>query len=107
MSIPSRSRIQSAAVWGGGSAAVGPGVPSKRAKRPKRIPAVFTHAESMAILDRLRAVNWLICKLLYGSGLRGIEALRLRVKDLDFDRLQITIRDAKGQKELNRSGSRG
>ena len=70
-----------------------------RAKRPKRIPAVFTHAESMAILDRLRGVNWLFCKILYGSGLRGIEALRLRVKDLDFDRFQITIRDAKGQKD--------
>jgi len=70
-----------------------------RAKRPKRIPAVFTHAESMAILDRLRGVNWLVCKLIYGSGVRGIEALRLRVKDLDFDRLQITIRDAKGQKD--------
>lgn len=70
-----------------------------RARRPKRIPAVFTHAESMAILNRLRGVNWLVCKLLYGSGLRGIEALRLRVKDLDFERLQITIRDAKGQKD--------
>ena len=54
-----------------------------RAMRPKRIPAVFTHVESMAILDRLRGVNWLVCKLLYGSGLRGIEALRLRVKDLE------------------------
>ncbi len=70
-----------------------------RAKRAKRIPAVFTHAESIAILDRLRGLSWLVCKLLYGSGLRGIEALRLRVKDLDFDRLQITIRDAKGQKD--------
>ena len=70
-----------------------------RAKRPKRIPAVFTHAESTAILNRLRGVNWLVCKLLYGSGLRGIEALRLRVKDVDFGRIQITIRDAKGQKD--------
>lgn len=70
-----------------------------RAKRPKRIPAVFTHAESMAILDRLRGVNLLVSKLLYGGGLRGIEALRLRVKDLDFDRCQIAIRDAKGQKD--------
>lgn len=70
-----------------------------RAKRPKRIPAVFTHAESMAILERLCGVNWLVCTLLYGSGLRGIEALRLRVKDLDCDRLQITVRDAKGQKD--------
>jgi integrase len=40
-----------------------------------------------------------VCKLLYGSGLRGIEARRLRVKDLDFERLQITVRDAKGQKD--------
>jgi integron integrase len=70
-----------------------------RAKRPTRIPAVFTHAEAIAILDRLRGVNLLISKLLYGGGLRGIEALRLRVKDLDFDRHQIAIRDAKGQKD--------
>lgn len=70
-----------------------------RAKRPKRIPAVFTHAESKAILSRLRGVHWLVCKLLYGGGLRGIEALRLRIKDVDFDRLQIIIRDAKGQKD--------
>jgi site-specific recombinase XerD len=65
-----------------------------RAKRPKRIPVVFSHAESTAILDRMRGVNWLVCKLLYGSGLRGIESLRVRVKDLGFDRLQITVRDA-------------
>ena len=70
-----------------------------RAKRPKYIPAVFTHAESTAILKRLRGVNWLVCKLMYGSGLRGIEALRLRVKDLDLERLQIVIRDAMGHKD--------
>ena len=70
-----------------------------RAKRPDRIPTVFTHAEATAILRRLRGVNWLIGKLLYGSGLRGIEALRLRVKDLQFDRLQIEVRDAKGQND--------
>jgi len=70
-----------------------------RAKRPQRIPVVFTHDETKAILARLNGVNWLVCTLLYGAGLRGIEALRLRVKDLDFERLQITIRDAKGQKD--------
>lgn len=70
-----------------------------RAKRSDRIPTVFTHAEATAILRRLRGVNWLIGKLLYGGGLRGIEALRLRVKDLQFDRLQIKVRDAKGQKD--------
>ncbi len=47
-----------------------------RAKRPKRIPAVFTHTESMEILDRLRGVHWLVSTILYGSGLRGIEVVR-------------------------------
>ena len=70
-----------------------------RAKRSSRIPAVFTHTEATSILNRLTGLNWLVCKLLYGSGVRGIEALRLRVKDLDFERLQITIRDAKGHKD--------
>jgi integron integrase len=70
-----------------------------RARRPKRVPTVFSHSEAMAILRKLRGVNWLVCTLLYGSGLRGIEVLRLRVKDLDFERLQLTVRDAKGQKD--------
>lgn len=70
-----------------------------RAKRPSRTPTVFTHAEATAILRRLHGTNWLIGKLLYGSGLRGVEALRLRVKNLQFDRLQIEVRDAKGQKD--------
>ncbi len=70
-----------------------------RANRPKRVPAVFSHAEATAVIAHLEGVNWLVCKLLYGSGMRGIEALRLRVKDVDFERLQIMVRDGKGQKD--------
>ena len=66
-----------------------------RAKRPLRTPVVFTHQEAMAVLANLDGVYWLIGRLLYGSGLRVMECLRLRVKDLDFTRLQITVRDTK------------
>jgi integron integrase len=70
-----------------------------RAKRPRRIPVVFTHQEALAVLANLEGVHWLIGKLLYGSGLRVTECLRLRVKDLDFARLQITVRDTKSGRD--------
>ena len=70
-----------------------------RAKRPRRVPVVFTHQQSLAVLANLSGAYWLIGKLLYGSGLRVTECLRLRVKDLDFERLQITVRDAKGDRD--------
>ena len=70
-----------------------------RAKRPKRLPAVLTREEVRAVLDRLDGVPKLIAVLLYGGGLRLLEALRLRVKDLDFPRAQITVRDGKGAKD--------
>ena len=69
------------------------------AKRPQRLPVVFTPAEVRAVLAHLRGTNALVARLLYGSGLRLLEALRLRVKDLDFARKQITVRDGKGQKD--------
>jgi integrase len=63
-----------------------------RAKRPGRIPVVFTHEEALAVLANLDGVYWLIGKLLYGSGLRVMECLRLRIKDLEFARAQLLVR---------------
>ena len=71
----------------------------ERAKRPQRLPVVFTKSEVGRILLYLEGSNWLMASLLYGSGLRLMECVRLRVKDLDFEYNQIVIRDAKGQKD--------
>ena len=70
-----------------------------RAKKPKRLPVVFTPEEAMAIVEELEGQRWLMGMLLYGGGLRLMECLRLRVKDLDFDRLQVTVREGKGDKD--------
>ena len=70
-----------------------------RAKRPKRLPVVLTRDEVRAVLARLKGVNRLVAHLLYGSGLRLLEGLRLRVKDLEFGQQQIIVRDGKGQKD--------
>jgi integron integrase len=70
-----------------------------RAKRSEHLPVVFTAAEAAAILDRMSGVPKLVASLLYGSGLRLSEALRLRVKDIDFEAVSITVRDAKGAKD--------
>jgi integron integrase len=70
-----------------------------RAKRPKKLPVVFTGEEVKAVLGHLRGEAWLMASLLYGSGLRLMECVRLRVKDLDFARLQITVREGKGEKD--------
>lgn len=67
-----------------------------RAKRPKRIPVVLSRDEARIILDSLEGTPGLVCMLLYGCGLRVNEALSLRVKDLDFDRREVTVRDGKG-----------
>lgn len=71
----------------------------ERAQTPKRLPVVFTKDEVKQILCRLDGVNHLIVSLLYGSGMRLMEGLRLRVKDIDFEYRQITVRDGKGQKD--------
>jgi integron integrase len=68
-------------------------------KRPAKLPLVFTREEVRAILSRLTGINYLMGSLLYGSGLRLIECLRLRVKDLDFQYHQITVREGKGGKD--------
>jgi integron integrase len=70
-----------------------------RAQRPTRVPVVFTHAEVQAVLSQIEGVHRLMAQLLYGSGLRLMECVRLRVKDLDFAYHQITVRDGKGEKD--------
>lgn len=70
-----------------------------RAKRPERLPVVLTHPEVGKLLGQLRGASWLMAALLYGSGLRLFECLRLRVKDLDFDRREILVREGKGNKD--------
>lgn len=71
----------------------------ERVKRPPKIPVVFTREEARAVLDQLEGVYRLMAELLYGSGLRLLECLRLRVKDVDFGYGQITVRDGKGMRE--------
>ncbi len=71
----------------------------KRAERIKHIPVVFSRKEAKIILSHMKGVTRLIASLLYGSGLRLNECLRLRVKDIDFDYKQIIIRDGKGEKD--------
>jgi integron integrase len=70
-----------------------------RAKRPQRLPVVLTPEEVRRILCALKGVHWLIGCLQYGSGLRLLESVRLRVKDLDFEHRAILVRDGKGGKD--------
>ena len=70
-----------------------------RAKRPQRLPVVLTRPEVRALLGALDGVHWIMVSLLYGSGLRLLECLRLRVKDMDFSSHQILIREGKGHKD--------
>jgi integron integrase len=70
-----------------------------RAKRPKRLPVVLTRAEVQLLLSQLSGTKRLVAALLYGSGLRLMECLRLRVKDIDFEANQITVREAKGGRD--------
>src|SRR3954471_7142125 len=70
-----------------------------RAKRRRKLPVVLTVEEVKSVLSRLQGVDRLFLSLLYGTGMRLAEALRLRVKDVDFAYDQITIRDGKGAKD--------
>jgi integron integrase len=70
-----------------------------RAKKPARLPVVLSRDEVRKLLAQLDGTQWLIAALLYGAGLRLLEALRLRVKGIDFHYKQLIIRDAKGQKD--------
>ena len=70
-----------------------------RAKKPRRLPVVMTQKEVQDVLDRMRGVPLLMASLLYGAGLRLLECARLRVKDVDLSRGEITVRDGKGRKD--------
>jgi integron integrase len=71
----------------------------QRAKKPQHLPVVFTKREVKALLAKLEGTRWLMASVIYGGGLRLMECLRLRVKDVDFQYGQLLIRDAKGQKD--------
>ncbi|HET8714563.1 MAG TPA: integron integrase [Holophagaceae bacterium] len=70
-----------------------------QAKRTRRLPVVLSPQEVRALLDRMEGTMGLVAELLYGTGMRVLEALRLRVKDLDFDLRTITVREGKGGKD--------
>ncbi len=78
---------------------IGPIGEFTRAKRPQRIPVVLSAEEVVRLLENLTGTKALMAGLLYGSGLRLMECLRLRVKDIDFAQGQIVVRDGKGQKD--------
>ena len=70
-----------------------------RAKRPERRPVVLTRVEVSSLLKQLNKATWLIAALQYGTGMRLMECLRLRVQDIDFSYRQITVRAGKGNKD--------
>ena len=69
------------------------------AKAPKRRPVVLTRGEVKSLLEAMSGVPQLVCRILYGGGLRLVECLSLRVKDIDFERNELTVRDGKGAKD--------
>ena len=71
----------------------------ERAKKPKKLPVVLSVQEASALLKKMNGLGLLICKLLYGSGLRISECLRIRVQDVDFYMEQIWVRSGKGKKD--------
>jgi len=70
-----------------------------RAKRPRRAPVVLSHDEVRRLLAVIHGQAWLMASLLYGSGMRLMECLRLRIKDVDFERNAIIVRNGKGGKD--------
>jgi len=70
-----------------------------RAKRSEHLPTVLSKEETAQVLSGVQGLHQLMAKLLYGSGLRLMECLRLRVKDIDFEQFQIIIREGKGEKD--------
>jgi site-specific recombinase XerD len=69
------------------------------AKEQQRLPVVLTSGEVRALLHELSGTSWLVAALLYGTGLRLLEGLRLRVKDVDFERRELLVRSGKGGKD--------
>lgn len=74
-------------------------IQAQRAKSPQRLPVVLSKDEVKRLLNELHGTHRLMARLLYGSGLRLMECVRLRVKDIDFEQHQIIIRDGKGEKD--------
>jgi len=70
-----------------------------RARRPQRLPVVLSRSEVRTLLDGLSGSHRLVATLLYGGGLRLLEALRLRIKDVDFERHQLSVREPKGGRD--------
>jgi len=70
-----------------------------RAQRPARLPVVLSRDEVSSLLSHLRGPVWLMASLLYGAGLRVLECAELRIKDVNVDRGEVTIRDGKGGKD--------
>ncbi len=70
-----------------------------RAKRPRRLPVVLTRCEVHAMIGHMRGVHALMAKLMYGTGLRLMECLRLRVKDVELVRREVMVRQGKGAKD--------
>ncbi|HFC54432.1 MAG TPA: integron integrase [Gammaproteobacteria bacterium] len=70
-----------------------------RAKRPKRLPTVLSKSEVSALLQQMQGTKWLMASLLYGTGMRLMECIRLRVQDVDFEYRQILVRNGKGKKD--------
>ena len=70
-----------------------------RAKRPQHLPVVLTRSEVKSVLEKITGIEWLVVSLLYGTGMRLGECVQLRIKDVDLERREILIRDAKGQKD--------
>lgn len=70
-----------------------------RAKKPRRLPVVLSRNEVTQVLRHLQGLHWLAACLLYGSGLRLMECVRLRVKDLDFEHRAVIVREGKGGKD--------
>lgn len=71
----------------------------QRAKRRPRLPVVLTVGEVQMVLSQMHGLHLLMAQLLYGAGLRLMECIRLRVKDLEFERREIVVRDGKGGKD--------
>lgn len=70
-----------------------------RAKLPQRLPVVLTRREVSGLLDRMNGLHGMMARLLYGTGMRLMECVRLRVKDVDFEQGEIVVRDGKGAKD--------
>jgi integron integrase len=71
----------------------------ERAKRPQRLPVVMTRSEVDRVLAGMSGTHQLMARLLYGTGMRLMECVRLRVKDVDFEQNQVTVREGKGFKD--------